>query len=90
MLSDPLNKAWFALVALSGASAVVAELAIGGLDRRVVGAVVLLLALMKARVILSRYLGLAEAPSWQRGFNLVLTLFCLLLLGLYLIPALIS
>lgn len=90
MLSDPLNKAWFALVALSGASAVVAELAIGGLDRRVVGAVVLLLALMKARVILSRYLGLAEAPSWRRGFNLVLTLFCLLLLGLYLIPALIS
>ncbi|MCP9481407.1 cytochrome C oxidase subunit IV family protein [Shimia sp. CNT1-13L.2] len=90
MLRDPLNKAWFALVALSGASAVVAELAIGGLDRRVVGAVVLLLALMKARVILSRYLGLAEAPSWRRGFNLVLTLFCLLLLGLYLIPALIS
>ncbi|GAA6162933.1 hypothetical protein NBRC116590_06370 [Pelagimonas sp. KU-00592-HH] len=90
MLSDPLNKAWFALFALSGASAVVAELAIGGLDRRVVGAVVLLLALMKARVILSRYLGLAEAPSWRRGFNLVLTLFCLLLLGLYLIPALIS
>lgn len=90
MLSDPLNKAWFALVALSGASAVVAELAIGGLDRRVVGAVILLLALMKARVILSRYLGLAEAPSWRRGFNLVLTLFCLLLLGLYLIPALIS
>jgi hypothetical protein len=90
MLSDPLNKAWFALVALSGASAVVAELAIGGLDRRVVGAVILLLALMKARMILSRYLGLAEAPSWRRGFNLVLTLFCLLLLGLYLIPALIS
>jgi uncharacterized membrane protein YjjP (DUF1212 family) len=90
MLRDPLNKAWFALVALSGASAVVAELAIGGLDRRVVGAVVLLLALMKARVILSRYLGLAEAPSWRRGFNLVLTLFCLLLLGLYLIPSLIS
>lgn len=90
MLSDPLNKAWFALVALSGASAVVAELAIGGLDRRVVGAMILLLALMKARVILSRYLGLAEAPSWRRGFNLVLTLFCLLLLGLYLIPALIS
>ena len=55
-----------------------------GIDRRIMGGVVLMLALLKARVILSRYLGLWRAPSWRRGFNLSLTAFCLTLLGLYL------
>ena len=48
--------------------------------------IILTLAWLKARVILGRYLGLAAAPFWRRGFNLSLALFCLLLLGLYLVP----
>lgn len=87
---DALTRAWIALVALSGASALVAAMAGAQIDRRLAGAVVLALALVKSRVILSRYLGLWRAPSWRRGFNLSLTLFGLLLLALYLAPGLTS
>ncbi|MBC7153389.1 MAG: nitric oxide reductase F protein [Rhodobacteraceae bacterium] len=52
------------------------------------GALILALAWLKARVILARYLGLAAAPFWRRGFEVALALFCLLLLGLYLAPGL--
>lgn len=83
---DRILRAWVALVVLSLASAIAAWLVNAGLDPRLTGSVVLFLALMKARVILARYLGLDGAPSWRAGFNLVLTLFCLLLLGLYLVP----
>ncbi|MDF1718853.1 MAG: cytochrome C oxidase subunit IV family protein [Antarcticimicrobium sp.] len=87
---DALTRAWIALVALSGASALVAALAGVQIDRRLAGAVVLALALVKSRLILSRYLGLWRAPSWRRGFNLTLTLFGLLLLALYLVPGVTS
>ncbi|RKF13507.1 nitric oxide reductase F protein [Roseovarius spongiae] len=85
---DKLTFAWISLLVLSGATTIVAELVNLGFDPRVTGTLVLFLALMKARIILARYLGLAEAPSWRRGFNLALSLFCLLLLGLYLGPLL--
>lgn len=84
MSLDTLSRAWLLLLALSGGSAVVAELVGTGFDRRLAGALIIMLALMKARIILSRYLGLAQAPTWRRGFSLSLALFCLLLLGLYL------
>ncbi len=87
MRPDILTRAWVALIVLSGLSAVAAGLINRGVDIRVTGTAVLLLALIKARIILAHYLGLAAAPSWRRGFNLSLTLFCILLLGLYLIPA---
>lgn len=86
-MTDPLSRAWITLITLSGLAATVSFAVDSGLDRRIAGAVILLLALMKARVILSRYLGLSEAPSWRRGFNMTLTLFCLLMLGLYLVPS---
>lgn len=85
MTRDPITKAWAWLIVLSGGSAVVALLVDQGMDRRIAGTVILGLALLKSRIILSRYLGLAGAPSWRRGFNMVVTLFCLILLGLYLI-----
>lgn len=87
MRGDALTRAWIALVALSGGSALVAAAAGAGGDRRLAGAAILALAVIKARVILARYLGLWRAPSWRRGFNLSLSLLALLLLGLYLIPA---
>ncbi|WP_127114330.1 cytochrome C oxidase subunit IV family protein [Shimia sediminis] len=79
-----LTKAWFWLIALSGGSAVVAMLVGQGMDRRLAGAAIMALALMKSRTILSRYLDLAEAPSLRRGFNLVLSFYFVLLLVLYL------
>lgn len=81
---DILSRAWLMLMVLSGGSAVVAALVGSGLDRRLAGTLIILLALFKARIILSRYLGLSQAPTWRRGFNLSLSLFCLMLLGLYL------
>lgn len=88
MTMDPITRAWLSLMALSAAS-VLAAMVVGALlGQSVIGAIVLLFAWMKARVILSRYLGLWQSPGWCAGFNLVLGLYCLLLLGLFLIPAL--
>ncbi|WP_244512618.1 cytochrome C oxidase subunit IV family protein [Roseovarius nanhaiticus] len=84
---DILTRAWLTLIVLSGVSTLAAAAITAGYDARIAGAIVLFLALMKARLILSRYLGLADAPSWRRGFNLSLTLFMLGALGLYLIPS---
>jgi len=85
---DTLTRAWLYLLVLSALGTVAAAAISGGYDARIAGVIVLLLALMKARIILSRYLGLASAPSWRRGFNLSLSFFMLAALGLYLIPAL--
>ncbi|WP_068010950.1 cytochrome C oxidase subunit IV family protein [Pseudovibrio axinellae] len=87
-LLTPLTRAWIALLILSIGSTIVASLADYGLGTTATGAVILLLAWFKARTILSRYLGLWKAPSWNHGFNWVLAAFCLILLGLYLVPAL--
>lgn len=85
----PLLRAWIWLMALSlGATAVAGALARGavaGHGTTVAGAVILALAWAKARLILDRYLGLAEAPFWRRGMALVLAIYCLGLLGLYLL-----
>ncbi len=85
MTRDTLTRAWIWLIALSAGSAVVALFVEQGMDRRIAGSLILILALFKSRTILSRYLGLADAPSWRRGFNMVLSFYCVLLLGLYLI-----
>lgn len=90
MNSDALSKAWIWLMALSGGSALVAMLVGQGMDRRLAGAAILFLALLKSRTILSRYLGLAEAPSWKRGFNMVLGFYCAVLLAIYLIGGTVS
>lgn len=87
MLRDPLSRAWLALIGLSGASAVVATAVTNDVARTGSGAVILLLAFLKARVILSRYLGLSQAPTWRAGFNWVIGIYCLVLLALFLIPA---
>ncbi|MBC7146897.1 MAG: nitric oxide reductase F protein [Thioclava marina] len=88
-LRDPLIRAWAWLIALSAASTALAVAVSQGLlsGRGVTlgGAAILILAWAKANVILSRYLGLAQAPFWHRGFRIVLGLYAVLLLGLYLI-----
>ncbi len=81
-LPDRLTIAWLGLLALSLTTALLTTLP---LSPKFIGAGILFLALAKARIILARYLDLAQSPAWLRGFTAVLTVFTLLLLGLYLI-----
>ncbi|MEM9632079.1 MAG: nitric oxide reductase F protein [Pseudomonadota bacterium] len=87
MTIDPTTRAWLTLLLLSGASVLAAILAGASVSASTIGVFVLVFAWMKARVILSRYLGLWQAPSWLAGFNWALGLYSLLLLVLFLIPA---
>ncbi|MEZ5685343.1 MAG: nitric oxide reductase F protein [Paracoccaceae bacterium] len=88
-LHDPLIRAWAWLLALSGISTALAVAVskglLGGHGVTIGGAVILILAWAKAGIILSRYLGLAQAPFWHRGFRLTLGFYAALLLALYLI-----
>lgn len=78
-----LTRAYLALLALSAASTAVAA---SGLSGRWLALLVLALAWAKARLILNRYLGLAQAPAIARGFALVLGLFMALVMGLAALP----
>ena len=85
-MTDPLTRAWLALIALG-----LATTAIAAPGPRIdvpfaLGALILAIAFLKMRLILTRYLGLADAPYWRRGFDATLGVFVLLLLGLYLVP----
>ena len=86
MKHQKLHIAWGALMAFSLGSTLLSRPDIWALWPAAAGISALMLAWLKARIVLSRYLGLAAAPSWQRGFEISLAFFCLLLLGLYLLP----
>jgi len=95
MLKDKLTHAWIALLVLSATSTAVAIFIDRGKTASganwvpvVAGMVILLLALIKGRIILSRYLGLETTRFWRRGFNTALTIYALVLMGLYLAPML--
>ncbi|TNF17794.1 MAG: nitric oxide reductase F protein [Rhodobacteraceae bacterium] len=85
-LSPPLLKAWLWLLALSFLAAATTQAPV---PRWLVAAVILLLALFKARIILARYLDLYRAPGWLTGAVVVFTIWTLLAFGLYLVPVLI-
>ena len=94
MMQNKLIRAWIALLVLSMASTGVAmfidrgqPVDSSGRIAALSGVIILTLALIKARIILSRYLGLEATDFWRRGFNFALTVYALLLLGLYLAPA---
>ena len=93
MLNDRLVRAWLLLMLFSGISTGVAIM----IDRgktpddtgwitAIAGVIILGLAMIKGRIILSRYLGLETTRFWRRGFYLGLTIYSLVLLGLYLAP----
>lgn len=83
--NDPLIRAWLALVALSGIATAVALLRPDTPDwaATLAGAVILGLAWLKARVILDRYLDLADYPAARRGFGAGLGVFAVAALVLY-------
>ncbi|MBB4303280.1 hypothetical protein GGD81_002323 [Rhodobium orientis] len=90
MPRDPLLRAWTALIVLCLGSTAIAVAVGSGLSKTALtaaGAVILTLSWLKARLILNAYLGLAAAPFWRKGFEITLALYALLLLGLYLSPA---
>ncbi len=60
---DPLTRTWAQLIALT-----MATTALAGASGRLVMALLLLLAFLKARLILGRFLHLAERPSWLSVF----------------------
>lgn len=84
-LSPALLKAWLWLAGLSFLAAAATQAAV---PRWVGAAAILLLALLKARIILARYLDLHRAPGWLTGAVLVFAIWTLLAFGLYLIPVL--
>ena len=67
MPAHDLVRAWMVLVALSTGTVLLA--AIPGLNATYTVVGVLVLAGLKARVILSRYLGLAGSRFWMRAFG---------------------
>lgn len=81
-----LFRAWGALIVLSLGSTVLSMIVLPDLWVAVAGVSILVLAWIKARIVLARYMGLARAPAWQRGFDICLGLFAAMLIGLYLVP----
>lgn len=79
LLRDPLLRAWLALVVLSGLATVL-SLHPG----RAAGVAIVATAMAKARLILSRYLGLAQVRTWLNAFSGLCLLLGALLLVLYL------
>ncbi len=85
-MKNPVIRAWLWLIGLSLLSTILALLVdqrLSGAAVTAAGAAILTLSWLKARVILSDYLGLRAAPFWRRGFGMVLAFYMLMLLGLY-------
>ncbi|SMP07056.1 cytochrome C oxidase subunit IV family protein [Shimia sagamensis] len=80
-----LTRAWLFLIVFSMATTVLT----GVLPEAgpIFVAAVLVLAGVKSRLILSDYLGLRNAPTFQRGFTLVLVGFLSLAMLLYALPS---
>lgn len=71
-------RAWAWLVALSliaGATTWVTPAAPG--PRMALAGAVVTLSVVKARLVLGVYLGLARVPAWRRGFDIGLIAFAL-------------
>ena len=81
-LPNALTRAWLTLLMLSFASALLTVLPI---PPAALAGGILILALAKCRVILARYLDLANSPAWLRGFTMVTTGFAIIIFVLYLI-----
>ena len=83
--TDPLVRAWLALIALSAIATAVSLLRpeTPPWAGTAAGAVILGLAWLKARVILGRYLDLAGYPAARRGFGAGLGAFAFAALVLY-------
>ncbi|MDO5630317.1 MAG: cytochrome C oxidase subunit IV family protein [Paracoccus sp. (in: a-proteobacteria)] len=74
-MRDPLIRAWLVLIA---ASLLATAASLSPLPGRLAMVAVLLLAWVKARVVLGAYLELDETPAIRRAFDLALAVFMIL------------
>ncbi|PYG33344.1 cytochrome C oxidase subunit IV family protein [Pelagimonas varians] len=74
-----VTNAWLTLIALSIGSTILAHFGAAGIFASLA---ILTLAWIKAQVILRVYLGLQNAPSWGRGFGMVLAIYMIGIMGL--------
>lgn len=77
-----LTRTWAVLMGLSGASTGLAALITEGGGGQVAMGAILLLAWIKAHLILKVYLGLHAVPQVLRGFDVALGLVVAVMLGL--------
>jgi len=85
MPARELVQAWVALLILSFCTVLIASTGKSALAAGWIAASVLILAGLKARIILARYLGLAGSRFWTRVFDLVVGLFLAIAFGVYLL-----
>lgn len=78
-----LVEAWVALVVLSFGTVLLATADVSDSVAPFVVAGVLVLAGLKARVILTRYLGLSGSRFWTRAFDMAIGLFLALAFALH-------
>ncbi len=76
-----LNRAWLGLALLSAVTTLVA---LSPVSAPYSGALILVFAWAKARLVLLWYLELANVPGWRAGMLFGLALFMALIFGLYL------
>lgn len=81
--SRALIHAWLLLLVLSAATALLTLVDLNGTSGTMIGAVVLILAGIKARVILARYLRLDTSRFWTRVFDMALGFFLALAFAFY-------
>jgi hypothetical protein len=85
-----LRRALAALIALGLATTAIAALRDGAalVWPAAAAAALLVLAGLKAEIILARYLALRVAPAWLRGFRGAVVLLIAILYALWLVPLL--
>ncbi|MEQ1519227.1 MAG: hypothetical protein ABL931_22350 [Usitatibacteraceae bacterium] len=84
MSNQNLISGWLFLVALSTATTLVTISApVDTRERAIMSALVLIFAGLKARIILTRYLGLSRSRFWMTGFDATIGLFLALAYAIY-------
>lgn len=83
MTARPLIEAWALLMALSLATTALTLVEASDPVRIATGGVVLMLAGLKARIILTRYLRLAGSTFWTRSFDMAIGLFLIIAFALF-------
>ncbi len=84
MRAHSLIWAWGWRLAMSAVTTLVTLAPPAVAPRAVVGGTVLVLAGVKARLILTQYLGLRASPFWRGSFTLAVSIFLLAAFALYL------
>lgn len=83
--STPAITAWAVLVLLSAITTLLTLIEVSGTWRLAIAAGLLLLAGLKAHVIMTCYLGLGRSRFWTSAFDTAIICFLLIGFGVYLL-----